>query len=251
MKTKSLLSIIVAAGALSFTSVNASLLVFDNGAGSQKGSGIANGPNDVKGNDPIKFVDSSGQNLDVVGSQSKGKNRVNAPTFNHGNDLDWRNYAAYQDLDRNHGGLGVVHKNYTSGADDSLESNEDEVVFFKFAVEAILNKVFFNGDHKPTVDTGNAIGANAVFNIFHSTDNVTYTSIYPNIGPFFNSRVPDSGESLSVNAGAFQYWAVSATGYGSHASYIEAIDYDVPEPSIIALFGLGLFGLGFASRRRA
>jgi hypothetical protein len=35
------------------------------------------------------------------------------------------------------------------------------------------------------------------------------------------------------------------------AGFVMVKDYDVPEPSIIALFGLGLVGIGFARRRQS
>jgi hypothetical protein len=271
MKTKTLTGLLVA-GLFGFTSANATILDFD-GTDSQKGvytdAGTYNtGPHDVTG-DWIRFNIGGGENLMVKGSLSTF-NLTSTDTFEY-SELTHSHVRAYQDRSPNLGGLGVYQgSSHSIGSDDSFQSNVenngdvnfDEVLLFRFSVAAILNEVLFNGSggpnsggHNELVASGPNRGDNAIFNIFYSDNSQEFHSIYDNLGGYpQNARAPDNSSgnsSLAVDAGQHKWWAVAATGWGEHTSYVEAIVFEVPEPSIIALFGLGLLGLGFASRRRA
>jgi hypothetical protein len=111
----------------------------------------------------------------------------------------------------------------------------------------------FDGDsatHSPSTWTSaatvsiNGVGSN--FGFF-SPDFASYTD-YFYIIPWCNA------DCLGNNATGVQTWDGSASTY----TYLYNGDYDannwqvtaVPEPSIIALFAVGLLGLGFARRRK-
>lgn len=156
------------------------------------------------------------------------------------------------DYNPGHGGLGVCSENLDcSGSSDSFSSNTndtgpggDEILLFDFGSITELQTVFFNRDHAPLVD-GDLVGsykntANALFNVFYSADGGTsYTSIFGSAG----QQQPTDLDYFDVDSGFHQHWAVAATGWGKHSSYIEALTYDVPAPSTIGLMALALLGL--------
>lgn len=164
-----------------------------------------------------------------------------------------------QDSDPADGGLGVCSEavnNDCSGSSDSFSSNTnssnpggDELLLFNFNASTWLQKVSFNGEHKPFVDgdeDGNYKDTdNALFNVFFSTDGVSYTSIFGSNG----QQQPDGLKSFSISSGAHSFWAVAASGWGDHSSYIESLEYNqVPAPASIAMLSLGLIGLAAARR---
>ncbi len=165
-----------------------------------------------------------------------------------------------QDAAPAHGGLGSCSESTTcAGSSDSLSSNTnasgpggDEILLFEFDVDTFLQTVWLNGDHNPLVD-GDLDGtfresSDSLYNVFYSTDGTTYSSIFGSAG----QQQPTNLDYFNINTDdSYKHWAVAASGWGDHGGYVEAIEYtSVPEPSIFALLGAGLAGLGFARRRK-
>lgn len=224
----------------------------------------------------VVFDDTSDANYELAGAANTGNPDAFGPTLTFSdfvvtggvvasNDLTSRRFDFSQvmltmiDQDSNpgHGGLGVCYGSDTcSGSTDSLSSNlgnnsgGDEILFFNFGNPARLLQVFLNGEHKDLVD-GDLDGtfkesSDALFNVFYSDGGNVYTSIFGNAGV---QQQPTDLNYFDVNAGKYQYWAVAATGWGAHSSYVEALSYDVPEPSVIGLAGLGLLLIGMSKRK--
>jgi hypothetical protein len=155
----------------------------------------------------------------------------------------------YQDINPGNGGLGAFTESGRSGDSDNLNSNLgsgsnfDEILFFNFNQEVLLNTFWFNGNHKETVNTS---GNGAQFNIFKTTDGNNYSSLYG------GQQKPTAAEYLAPNlTTAYSQFAVAMTGWGDQGGYVEAIQYtSVSAPATIALFGLGLAGLGFTRRKK-
>ena len=236
--------------AISF-SAEANVIIFDGASTAGKAgipgtaetaSGTYTGNPDVWG-DVLNFSD-----FDVRGGISVGDN-LNEGLFSRG---DIRMTAVDQDKHPVNGGLGVCSEDSECAGDsDSFTSsnpdgNSDEILFFDFDNWVSLETVWFNGDHSEKVDYGNNRYDKQKFNIYYSLDGDSYTNV------FANHQLPKRKDYLTLDAGSYRFWAVAASGLGKHDGYVEAIRYTtVPEPSIWALMGLGLLGLGFAQRKRS
>ncbi|MDX1817471.1 MAG: PEP-CTERM sorting domain-containing protein [Marinobacter sp.] len=244
------LSTVLAMGAMS---ANATMIVFDgNNGGTAKAGTVETATADNSGN-PDRWGSILGfSDFSVSGGRSSGDN-LNNGTFNRNNITS---FNVDQDLSPNHGGLGVCSENASCGGDsDSFASNfgndpgKDEVLFFDFNNAVTLDTIWFNGDHKEHVDgsTTNSVTdpANALFNIFFSTNGTDYTNLFSN-----QVRPTDLEYITTALSESYQYYAVAASGWGPHMSYVEALSYTVPEPGTLSLLGLGLIGLGFARRQQ-
>tara|TARA_R110002049_G_scaffold266120_1_gene442231 strand:+ start:696 stop:1478 length:783 start_codon:yes stop_codon:yes gene_type:complete len=255
-KVMSLKRALLTAGLLTATaSAGASVIIFDNNNGGTAKTGTvetataANTGNPDSWGPTLTFTD-----FTVTGGRSNGDN-LNKGAFNINNIIASN---VDQDLGPIHGGLGVCSENSScSGSSDSFSSNvvngsanTDEVLFFNFSQKVLLDTVWFNGDHNEKTD-GNDTGSvnnsvNALFNIYYSVDGTNYSNL------FSNQVRPTNREYLNTGlSDHYQYFAVTASGYGQHSSYVEAISYQaVSEPGTLALLGLGLAGLSFVRRKQ-
>jgi hypothetical protein len=85
-------------------------------------------------------------------------------------------------------------------------------------------------------------------------DSEQVLNIYPSTGSYSIQNIDFDFTGNTLLAGTQYYLGINAFGQGpgNNAGFDNlTVNGTVPEPSIIALFGLGLLGLGFARRRNA
>lgn len=232
----------ITASLLVSASASASIVTFDNTFDSE-----------VRGANAIDFGDFS-----VTAGYTSSLNLGNTGTFTTTNTIF--DALVYWDTNPGNGGLGVVSSlNSGDGLDSNFKGNArtDEILFFEFNNTTLLDTVWFNGSHQDLVDSDSDgkiyERTDALFNIFASNDGLTYTSVFERARNGHYQQAPVDRDYLMTNVSEqYMYYAVAATGWGSHSSYIEQISYtSVTEPATLALLGLGIVALGAARRRTA
>jgi hypothetical protein len=101
------------------------------------------------------------------------------------------------------------------------------------------------------IDFTFTIGAHDSGQILHDDGMSIFDST--NLVNFVNSSVPTSPINTAFNLlpGTYNLWYVQANGLPADLVMDVTSSEAVPEPGTLALFGLGLAGLGFLRRRRA
>ncbi|MBT1451273.1 hypothetical protein KJ365_10340 [Glaciecola sp. XM2] len=260
---KKFTQLIASALLLGSVSANATVIIFDGNNGGvnanipggtvETGMGTSVNSTDVVG-DPLTFNDfvvTAG--LGNTPAQGSSINFANS-NFSVSTHVNMDGRAVYQDVTPAHGGLGAWDGQNNNS--DNLTPNQcspsqcDEVLFFDFGVDTVLNTVWFNGNHTEltsfTDNSGNDVG-DTLFNIYFSVDGDSFTRV------FNSQQSPTMRDYLDTNAtDAYRYWAVSATGWNYNSGgYVEAISFSkVSTPSAIVLMGLMFVGLAFKRSRK-
>ena len=229
------------------TSINAGIIAgySDNTSIINNGGGVwtyifdlGGGSNDIYNSDGLSFQYGSSATLNVTGSGT-----------------------VRQDLKPAHGGLGVDGGD--TGDDLSTGERLDFALLGGLSFDLIglsLNNGYGDG-HQDTFIKSEKHGGSG-----HGCNAIKTTTAKGN-DDWCAKRVDEIGESHTLYAdhldlaigGIFtDINSFSIAEWGStdwqFSGYVESVTLrynDVPEPSIIALFGLGLLGLGFARRRKA
>ena len=134
------------------------------------------------------------------------------------------------------GGMGVCTT--LSGTQCSPSSDDNvspgEYLTLSFNDDVYLENLAFNNNH----DGGFA------------SSSVLIDGISTGMTDGFGPTTIDSGWTLLAGQILKLEFVDGGTGASNHF-YLESLSVDVPEPSVLALLGLGLVGIGFARRRRS
>ncbi len=147
-------------------------------------------------------------------------------------------------LDKGNAGMGVCTK--LDGGKQCDPSSDDNVSFgeyltLSFSKAITIDSLVLNNNHdggfSGSYITINGIdtlmtdgGANTILGAWNLAADEDFTLAYSNLA----TEPPEDPRDIRTNH-----------------FYLESTAISVPEPSIIALFAVGLFGLGFARRRKA
>ena len=206
----------------------------------------------------IDFVELT-EGTDQLGESAWSTLNIAGSDFNLAITGSQSNDGAYAYLDWNHAGLGVcgtvsntgAHPNSggnvcNPGSDDNVTTGE--VLSFIFDTDVIIDRIWFNNTH----DDDGEIRAPEYLMIGGSQVQV------PGNG-YATGNSYNNNPNLQASAGNFlgSYGATAGTaftiGFGNEQFYVSGMEVravKVPEPSTLALFGIGLIGMGVARRRR-
>jgi hypothetical protein len=230
-----ILSILVMSALIPVT-VNASLIVnFSDLANNDASTSDGDGTNDTgeKGYQPYEFSFNGGIELDVAGIEAD-------PTLS----------PSYAYLDKSWtgiGGMGVCTALSGTQCDPGSDDNtsEGETLRLVFSEDVFIESLTINNNHD-----GGFFGSQ--FSLNGTTTNID-DSTDAEKSSFDTAQTFDSGWLVSAGTAFDLGYIDRPAGDTSRLNnfYFESMQISaVPEPSIIALFGLGLLGLGFSVRRR-
>jgi hypothetical protein len=228
-----ILSILVMSALIPVT-VNASLIVnFSDLANGTTNTSDGTGATGEKGYQPYEFSFNGGIELDVAGIEAD-------PTLS----------PSYAYLDKSWtgiGGMGVCTALSGTQCDPGSDDNtsEGETLRLVFSEDVFIESLTINNNHDGGFFESQFSLNGAATDIIDSTDAENNSDNTARIfadgwlvsaGTAFDLGYIDrpAGDTSRLNNFYFESMQISA----------------VPEPSIIALFGLGLLGLGFSVRRR-
>ena len=143
-------------------------------------------------------------------------------------------------LDFGNAGLGVC-KDITGSeqCDPTSDDNvtENEWLTLTALDDMVISSIWFNNNHDEGFGTDDKINIG-------SDDWLTGTLAKQ--GSNDVGYLDDAEYTMDISLAAGESLVIS---YNNEQFYMSAIEF-VPEPSVLALFGLGVVGLGFAARRR-
>ena len=156
------------------------------------------------------------------------------------NVLDSPDLDQFAYLDKGNAGLGVC-KDLTGsaqcdpGSDDNVTENEWLTLTALDDIE--ISSIWFNNNHDEGFGTDDKINIG-------SDDWLTGTLVKQDSNGV--GYLDDAEYTMDISLAAGESLVIS---YNNEQFYMSAIEF-VPEPSVLALFGLGVVGIGFAARRR-
>lgn len=184
---------------------------------------------------------------------------------------------SYAYFDSNNAGLGVCGKLFNASSADKTNPNsgtnlcnpgsDDNVTYssgtperlsFVFDANVIIEKIWLNNNHDGdkslfndyiTIGVDGANSPTRLDNGGYLLDSLLDLDFALSAGSIFD--VGFNPNQSCESGGSQSQTASSTTNYNNCEFYISKIEYStVPEPTTLALLGLGIFGLSFARRRK-